>query len=174
MSARRDVFIACSIDGFIATADGGLQWLDAYENPNGSDCGYAEFMKRIDAIAMGRHTYEAVLGFGSWPYRHPRVRPEHHRPGCRACTDRRDGARAAVEAAEADGHERLYVDGGKTIQGFLEADLIDKMIITTIPIVLGGGIPLFASGSSARQFRVNSVCRPGPFVQSHFTRDRET
>jgi len=168
------VFIACSIDGFIATADGGLEWLEAYENTNGSDYGYSEFIERVDAIVMGRHTYETVLGFGSWPYEIPVYVLSSADPGDERVRVVRDGARAAVEAAEADGHERLYVDGGKTIQGFLEADLIDEMIITTIPVVLGDGIPLFAPGSSTRQFIVSGVRQLGPFTQSHFTRNRAT
>lgn len=167
------VFIASSIDGFIATKDDGLQWLEAYENPSGSDHGYSEFMRRIDAIVMGRRTYEVVLDFGSWPYEVPvYVLSSTHSDDTRVQFVK-GGARAAVQAAEANGHERLYVDGGKTIQGFLEADLIDEMIITTIPIVLGSGVPLFASAAPSRQFSVNSVRQLGPFIQSHFTRRRE-
>lgn len=168
------VFIASSIDGFIATKDDGLQWLEAYENPGGSDHGYSEFVKRIDAIVMGRRTYEVVLGFGSWPYEVPVYVLSSAHSGDTRVQFVKGGARAAVQAAEANGHERLYVDGGKTVQGFLEEDLIDEMIITTIPIVLGSGIPLFASAAPSRQFSVNSVRQLGPFIQSHFTRQRKS
>jgi len=167
------VFIASSIDGFIATEDDGLQWLEAYENPGGSDHGYAEFMRRVDAIVVGRRTYEIVLGFGTWPYEVPGYVLSSTKADDTRVQFVKGGARAAVQAAKANGHERLYVDGGKTIQGFLEEDLIDEMIITTIPIILGNGIPLFASGASSRQFSVNSVRQLGPFIQSHFTRQRK-
>ena len=62
------VYIAASIDGFIAPRDGGLQWLERYENPSGTDYGDAEFVKQINAIVMGRATYEKVLMFADWPY----------------------------------------------------------------------------------------------------------
>jgi dihydrofolate reductase len=130
-------------------------------------------MRRIDAIVTGRRTYEVVLGFGSWPYEVPvYVLSSAHSDDTRVQFVK-GGARAAVQAAEANGHQRLYVDGGKTIQGFLEADLIDEMIITTIPIVLGSGVPLFASSAPSRQFSMDSVRQLGPFIQSHFTRQRK-
>ncbi len=63
------LYIACSLDGFIAKKDGSLDWLDAIENPNEDDYGYNDFYSRIDTIVMGRKTYEEILGFGvEWPY----------------------------------------------------------------------------------------------------------
>jgi dihydrofolate reductase len=164
-----------SIDGFIATEDDGLDWLEGYDNPTGSDYGYAEFMERIDAIVMGRRTYEKVLAFPDWPYDRPvyvmsRTLPPGERPHSVSVVA--GGPDAVVTAAHQGGHLRLYVDGGRTIQSFLAQDLIDEMIITTVPVVLGGGIPLFRTADTVLQFELLSSTHAGPFAQSHFVRRR--
>jgi dihydrofolate reductase len=142
------VYIATSLDGFIATIDGGLDWLDEIPNPEKSDFGYAEFMSGIDAIVMGRITFEKVLTFGLWPYEKPvyilsksKVDiPKELESKVKTITGR---PKEVVDQLKGLGHQNLYVDGGITIQGFLEEDLIDEMIITRVPVLLGNGIPLF-------------------------------
>lgn len=142
------VYIAMSLDGFIATSDGGLDWLDEIPNPEKSDFGYAEFMNGIDAIVMGRKTFEKVLTFGLWPYEKPvyvlsksKVDiPKELENKVKTITGR---PKEIVDQLKELGHQNLYVDGGITIQGFLEEDLIDEMIITRVPVLLGNGIPLF-------------------------------
>lgn len=148
------VYIATSLDGFIARADGSIDWLHSIESPPGEDYGYAAFIATVDAIVMGRGTFETVLGFGgAWPYPKPvyvlssslREVPGEVRE---RVTLLNLTPTKALERIGQDGHQRCYVDGGKTIQRFLREDLIDRLIVTKIPVLLGEGIPLF--GPTAR------------------------
>jgi dihydrofolate reductase len=144
------VYIATSLDGFIADRDGGLDWLHAVPNPSGDDFGWGAFMAGIDALVMGRVTFETVVGFGAWPYDKPvfvvsdtlAALPASHSD--KAEIIRGTPAELMRSLAER-GHEHLYIDGGRTIQGFLEADLVDELIITWVPVLLGGGYPLFGT-----------------------------
>lgn len=139
------VFIATSLDGFIARPDGGLDWLpgDTVE-----DHGYDAFMASIDALVMGRNTYETVLGFGVWPYGTRPVFVLSSRAleavPTGAVVERLSGEPAEVVAHLTErGFEHLYVDGGLTVQAFLRAGLIQRLIVTRIPVLIGSGIPLF-------------------------------
>ncbi|MDX2191823.1 MAG: dihydrofolate reductase family protein [Gemmatimonadales bacterium] len=148
---RVSVFIATSLDGFIARPDGALDWLPA---PGGDgpadDHGYAAFMAGIDVVLMGRATFETVLGFGlpEWPYRVPVVvlatRPPAV-PAALADRVRHDGGDpGAVLARLAErGLCHAYLDGGVTIQRFLAAGCVDTLILTRVPVLLGAGRPLF-------------------------------
>ena len=140
------VFIATSLDGYIAREDGRLDWLPMDDvEPHG----YEEFMASIDAIVIGRKTFETVLGFGGWAYGKKQVFVLSSNPSALRAPD---GAvceficgepRSIVADLEKRGFKHLYVDGGVTIQRFLEADLIDDVVLTRIPVLLGSGIPLF-------------------------------
>jgi len=151
MTLRCSVFIATSLDGFIARADGSIDWLNEANGvvPAGEDCGYAEHMATVDALVMGRKTYEQVLTFGAWAYGETRVvvmssHLDPLAPGAPTTVTASQETPAALAARlETEGCEHLYIDGGRTIAGFLEAGLIDELIITVIPILLGTGIPLF-------------------------------
>lgn len=135
------VFIATSLDGYIARADGGIDWLSIVEQP-GEDYGFAAFFATVNTIVMGRGTYDVVRAFPQWPYGTKRVVVLTHRPA---------EGRAGVEFFSGDIRElrlpgRTYVDGGNVVQQFLAADRIDDMTISILPIVLGAGIRLFAGG----------------------------
>lgn len=170
------VYIATSLDGFIADRDGGLDWLHAIPNPSGDDFGFAEFMAGIDALVMGRVTFETVLGFGAWPYDKPvfvvsntlTTLPASH-------VDRAEIVRGTPEELVRDlvarGHARLYIDGGTTIRGFLEADLVDELIITQVPVLLGGGHPLFGALAEPLAFEhvATEVLAPG-LVKNRYRR----
>ncbi|MFG0250656.1 MAG: dihydrofolate reductase family protein [Phycisphaeraceae bacterium JB051] len=145
------VFIATSLDGYIAREDGALDWLDAASQTvtPGEDCGYKAFIQSVDALVMGRKTYEKVLTFGDWPYGDKPVIVLSHQP-----IDFPDALLQSVshsdlppeqlcEALASRGLKRVYLDGGQTIQRFLAANLVDEMIITLIPTLLGNGISLF-------------------------------
>ena len=138
MPARCSVFIATSLDGFIARANATV--------PEGEDCGYQAFMDTVDILVMGRHTYEKVRTFGAWPYEKPVVvlssRPVDIPPEIDA-TRSDESPRALHDRLSAAGAQRLYIDGGFTIQRFLSADLITDLTITIIPVLLGQGVPLF-------------------------------
>ena len=141
--ARCSVFLATSVDGYIARRDGSLDWLERF---HGHDHGYAAFFASIDTIVIGRGTYDTVLGFGEWPYPGKRVVVMTHRPGAARHGERFTGAPLDEVVAEVSraGARRIYVDGGNVIRQFLAARLIDDLTISVVPIVLGGGIRLFA------------------------------
>ncbi len=173
------VYIATSIDGYIAKPDGGIDWLNEIPNPDGSDYGFADFMKRIDGILMGRNTYEIVMDFEQWFYPKPVFVLSNtwtELPGKwahKAELIKGHTADAMLAMLQAKGINNIYVDGGKTIQTFLAADKIDEMIITRVPIVLGAGIPLFTSDLPELKFEhVATDTYHGGLVKSHYLRKR--
>jgi dihydrofolate reductase len=141
--ARFSVFLATSLDGYIARRDGSLDWLERF---HGHEHGYTEFFASIDTIVVGRATYDTVLGFGEWPYPGKRVVVVTHRPCAARCGERFTSAAPAELAAELsrEGARRIYVDGGNVIRQYLAAGLIDDLTLTIVPVVLGDGIRLFA------------------------------
>jgi dihydrofolate reductase len=147
---KASVFIATSLDGFIARANGDLDWLTGAENAStGQDYGYQEFMDTVDTIVVGRNTFELVLTFDTWPYSGKKVVVLSSRPNA-VPSHLLDNVewlslppQRLVERLAAQGATHLYVDGGKTIQGFLNAGLIDELTITRVPILIGTGVPLF-------------------------------
>ncbi len=153
MSLKSSVFIATSLDGFIAREDGGLDWLDAANAtvPEGEDCGYHTFMNSIDTLVMGRKTYEKVLSFGQWSYGNKPVivlsseKIEIPADLHSTVSHSSESPQELYTRLSQKGLKRLYIDGGITIQRFLAAGLIDDITITLIPILLGNGKPLFGS-----------------------------
>ena len=143
---KASVFIGTSLDGFIARANGAFDFLPA---GGGEPHGYDEFMATVDALVIGRHTFDTVLAFEAWPYTKPvfvlSTRPLLATPPG-AIVERMSGAPAAIVSQLADrGLRHVYVDGGVTIQRFLEAGLIQRLIITRVPVLIGTGIPLFGA-----------------------------
>ena len=143
------VDIAASLDGYIADKNGDIEWLQSVSNPNSLDFGWAEFIDGIDAIIMGRTTAETVLGFGlGWPYTKPVFilsRTWEKVPGelVRKAELINGPLKQVIKTLNKKGINNIYVDGGKTINSFMREGLVDELIITTIPVILGGGIPLF-------------------------------
>ena len=140
------VYIATSIDGFIAGKNGELDWLPA---PSAEDKSFEIFMESIDALVMGRNTYEMVLSFeGPWPYSKKVFVLTN---SLKEIDQKLSGKvelisgelKDLIKTLNEKGYNNLYVDGGRTIQGFLKENLIDEITITTIPVILGDGIPLF-------------------------------
>lgn len=147
---RATVYIATSVDGFIAREDGGVDWLpDVGDEEGGEDYGYQEFIESVDAIVMGRSTYELAASFGAWPYGEKPVvilssrDVEIPEPIAGTVESMSAPPREVVRRLEERGFGHLYVDGGKTIQGFLGEGLIDRLIITKVPVLIGAGISLF-------------------------------
>ena len=146
-----------SLDGFIARTDGALDFLP----PGGGEPhGYEEFMATVDALVLGRNTFDTVLGFDTWPYGTKPVfvlstrRLESVPAG--AVVEHLSGSPASiVTQLEARSIRHIYVDGGLTIQRFLRAGLIDRLIVTRVPVLIGTGIPLF--GSLERDIRLRHV-----------------
>lgn len=139
------VFVGTSLDGFIARGDGALDFL---EHGGGEPHGYEEFIASVDALVIGRKTYEVVLGFDEWPYGEKKVFVLSARPLAPAppgaIVERMSGDPAEiVSELGVRGIRHVYVDGGITIQRFLQAGLIQRLIITRVPVLIGTGIPLF-------------------------------
>jgi dihydrofolate reductase len=150
VSIKASVFIATSFDGFIARANGDLDWLTGVQSASTEqDYGYEEFIDTVDTIVVGRNTFELVLTFDTWPYSGKKVVVLSSRPSAVPphLVDSVEWLslppQQLVERLAAQGATHLYVDGGKTIQGFLNAGLIDELTITRVPILIGTGLPLF-------------------------------
>lgn len=162
------LYIATSVDGFIATVDGGVSWLEAFEQDEGEEeveqaerrehrdqgddagaGGYDEFFERVDCLVMGSTTYEQVLGFGDWPYGE---KPTYVVTGrtLPLATD-------AVELVDSDPgdllvdlegrFDRIWLVGGAMLaQSALTSNRIDRLRVTVVPVLLGDGIRLFGRG----------------------------
>jgi len=169
---RTSVFVGTSLDGFLARPDGRFDFLSA----GGGDGphGYEEFFATVDALVIGRNTYEIVLPFPKWPYGEKPVFVLSHRPlppaPSGAIVERLSGTPAEVLGAIAPrGLEHLYVDGGLTIQDFLRAGLVDRVVVTRIPVLIGAGIPLFGPvDSDVLLTHVATREYPGGAVQSEY------
>ena len=150
---KASVYIATSLDGFIAREDGSLDWLPGSDGnsaeSDGDDFGFYAFMDSIDVLVMGRNTYEKVLSFGQWPYGDKPVvvlsstLTEVSADLPDVVTVSSSSPAELVRELGETGAKHLYIDGGKTIQSFLNAGLINQLIITRIPVLIGNGIPLF-------------------------------
>jgi dihydrofolate reductase len=139
-------FIGTSVDGFIARPNDDLDFLP---EGGGEPHGYDEFMATIDALVIGRRTFEKVLTFPSWPYGQKRVVTLSNHPldlaGIDGNVEQMAGKPAEIVSKLAEsGAHNLYIDGGVTLQGFLTAGLMDRLIITRVPVLIGEGVPLFA------------------------------
>ena len=165
------VFVGTSVDGFIARLNGDLDFLP----PGGGEPhGYDEFIASVDAIVIGRKTFETVLAFEAWPYPGKRVVVLSSRPvdssAARGAVEHMGGPPAEiVSRLAASGAPHLYVDGGITIQGFLRAGLVRRLIVTRVPVLIGEGIPLF--GSLPHDVRLRLVASrqfPSGLVQSEY------
>ncbi|HUR61487.1 MAG TPA: dihydrofolate reductase family protein [Candidatus Thermoplasmatota archaeon] len=167
------VFVGTSLDGFIARPDGALDFLDAAGT---EDHGFHAFLAGVDALVMGRNTFETVLGFkGPWPYGRKPVFVLSHRPV--DVSTIKDGVvehlsgppQEVVATLAARGLRHLYVDGGATVQEFLRAGLIDRLVISRVPVLIGQGIPLF--GPLPRDVALRHVATKafaGGLVQSEY------
>jgi dihydrofolate reductase len=166
------VFVGASVDGFIARTNGALDFLP---EGGGEPHGYNEFIAGVDALVIGRNTFETVLAFDPWPYGNKRVvvlssRPIDLSAALGASVEQMDGPPSQIVAQlAASGAHHLYVDGGITIQRFLRAGLIERLIVTRVPVLIGEGIPLF--GSLPRDVRLKHIATqhyPSGLVKSEY------
>ena len=167
---KTSVFVGVSLDGFIARANGALDWLphDAEEH------GYEAFFASVDAVVIGRHTYETVLGFDAWPYGTKPVYVLSSAP-LRAPPDRAVVRHLSGDPSDiasqliADGVQHAYIDGGVTVQRFLRAGLVQRLVLTRIPVLIGTGIPLFGpTDGDIRLRHLGTRCFPSGLVQSEY------
>jgi dihydrofolate reductase len=166
------VFIGVSVDGFIARPNGDLDFLP---EGGGEPHGYDEFMAGVDALVIGRNTFDTVLSFPVWPYGNKRVVVLSSKPADLSAVrggivEQMAGTPAEiVSKLAASGAQNLYVDGGITIQRFLRAGLVQRLIITRVPVLIGDGIPLF--GTLPRDVQLRHVATqhyPSGLVKSEY------
>jgi dihydrofolate reductase len=166
------VFVGASVDGFIARSNHELDWLPT---DGGEPHGYDEFIATVDAIVIGRNSFEKVLTFEEWPYPDKRVVVLSSRPVDLSAVrggvvEQMAGPPAEiVSRLAASGAHHLYVDGGITIQRFLSAGMVHRLVITRVPVLIGDGIPLF--GALPRDVRLHHVATrsyPSGLVQSEY------
>lgn len=151
-------YVAASLDGYIATTDGGLGWLEKIaKGGEDGDYGYTRFLSNIDVLVMGRKTYDSCLGFPEWPYprhevwvltRKNGLVPRHN--------ERFQIFNAARWRIESDNQRVWLVGGGEVAKLFLDNNLIDKLILTTVPVLLGKGLPLFTPGFPPSEWTLQS------------------
>jgi len=166
------VFVGVSVDGFMARPNHDLDWLP---EGGGEPHGYDEFLAGIDALVIGRKTFKKVLTFDPWPYGAKRVvvlsgRPLQLPSAIGSNVEQMAGSPAEIVARLAErGATKLYVDGGITIQRFLRAGLVDRLIITRVPVLIGEGIPLFSTlPHDVRLRHVATRSFPSGLVQSEY------
>jgi len=177
MTVRGSVFVATSVDGFIARLDGTIDWLPGGDTP-GEDYGYAAFYQTVDVVVMGRRTFEICRSFDPWPYKGKRVvvwtRGSPSVPPALAGAIELSGLPPIdlMEHLAYTGSSHAYVDGGMTIQAFLAHGLIQKLTITRVPVLLGIGTPLF--GPLEREVSLQHVVTrsyPNGLVQTSYALD---
>jgi dihydrofolate reductase len=169
------VFIACSLDGFISRLDGDIDWLVQRDDPT-EDHGYSAFIADKDVIVMGRGSYEKVSTFDTWFYDRPVVVLSEQladTPVPEALIGKLRfsslAPRDLVKELASQGVHRVYVDGGQVVQSFLREKLITDMVITTVPVLIGSGRPLFGGLEQDVDLQlVSSRCFPSGLVQSTY------
>ena len=169
-------YVAASLDGYIATPEGGVDWLSVAEQP-GQDYGYAEFLASMDAMVMGSVTYEQVLTFGAWPYGDKPCWVLSGRPlaaVCPAVTVTSQTLRDLSFEWEERGMRRVWLVGGATLAAAFRAEeLISEYVLTVVPVILGAGIPLFAArGPRESLALVESMSYESGVVQLTYTSGR--
>jgi dihydrofolate reductase len=150
-------YIGTSLDGFIAKKDGDIDWLIQFENEEVNQ-NYENFISKIDAIVIGRGTFEKVLTFPTWPYpkkvfllsNYIKQIPDNLKEKVTILSMK---PKEILDYLSNKGFSNIYVDGGKVIQSFLKENLIDELIITRVPILIGNGIPLFGELDNDLQFK---------------------
>lgn len=176
MAIDASVYIATSLDGFIARDGGDIDWL-LKASDSEDDYGYAAFMASVDTLVMGRKTFQTVLSFGEWPYAGKRVvvlsrtltRAEIPEQLSAAVEVHAGPVEALVSDLGKTGAKRLYVDGGQAIQSFLKAGRLNRLTVTRVPVLIGSGVPLFGELPEDIQLvhQSTSVFQNG-FVQSTY------
>ena len=171
MNVQFAVFIATSLDGYIARPDGSIDWLAPF---HGEEHGYDAFFAGVDVLVIGRGTYETVLTFPEWPYGKKRLIVCTSRPSAPLHGEEMWSGepRDLAERLEKEGVRRVYLDGGVLVRGFLRQGLVDEMTINVIPVVLGAGRPLFASGLPEMRLKLlQAKSFPSGVVQIHYARE---
>ena len=178
MTITCTAYLAMSLDGFIAGPDHDLGWLDVLPPPANNDMGYSALMASVDALVMGRVTFDVVSGFDiPWPYTKPVVVMSKSMTDISANIDNVEVTAlepvALVTDLDARGMSKLYIDGGQVVTSFLQAGLLDELIVTVVPVVLGSGIRLFGELNQPHWFETTtSETFENGMVQTTYRRDK--
>jgi dihydrofolate reductase len=174
---KASVYIGTSLDGFIARSNGNIDWLEQYANEEAVEA-YQAFMKNIDVILIGRGTFEKVLSFPTWPYdKKVFVLSTTLKELPRALQEKVSilsmNPPKLLDHLSRLGFSSVYVDGGKVIQSFLREDLIDVLIISKVPVLIGSGLSLFGELNVDLQFKhVKTIVQSNQLIRSYYERDR--
>ncbi len=172
------IFLGMSLDGYIADKNNSVDWLSAYPQEQGPDSAFALFMDNMDAIIMGRNTFELVHSFGQWPYTKPVIVMSQSLEALpsgyeQKATLSKESVKDTLLNAFRKGYHELYIDGGKLVQSFLQLDMIDSMTLTQVPEILGGGISLFGDLDEPLKFKhIHTQILEGGLVMSGYMRKR--
>ncbi len=167
-------YVAMSLDGFLATPDGGVDWLAPFQ-AEGEDYGYAGFLASVDGLIFGRKTYEQVLGFGEWPYPEIPAYVVSRTPvpsASPSVTVTPLDPREVIASMKAKGLKRAWLVGGAALAAsFHDAGLISEWIISIMPVTLGAGIPLLSGSVRIERLELaGSKTYPDGVVQLRYTR----
>ena len=175
---KTSVYIGTSLDGFIARMDGNIDWLTQYANDDAIHA-YQEFINGIDAIVIGRGTFEKILTFPSWPYEKKafvlstslKQLPDTLKNKATLLSMKPKELLSYLAGMD---FSSIYVDGGKVIQYFLKEDLIDDLIISRVPVLIGNGIPLFGFLNGDLKFKhMRTEIQSNGLVRSYYKRERK-
>ena len=175
---KTSVYIGTSLDGYIAKPDGNIDWLTIYGNDDAIHA-YEEFMNGIDAIVIGKGTYEKILSFPSWPYVKKafvlstslKQLPDTLKDNATLLSMK---PKELLSYLSEMGFSSIYVDGEKVIQDFLKEDMIDNLIISKVPVLIGNGIPLFGFISADLKFKhMRTETQSNGLVRSYYNREKK-
>mmetsp|Transcript_6247 Transcript_6247/g.13647 ORF Transcript_6247/g.13647 Transcript_6247/m.13647 type:complete len:230 (+) Transcript_6247:2-691(+) len=176
---KATVYIALTIDGYIADEDGSVDFLTKFQTSAEDDMGFSSFLDSIDLMIMGRKTWDQVVSFGEevWPYGEKPVWIWSRSPDSvmiPECRKRQARAMSSlpeelIERAAGEGYSHVYVDGGSTIQEFMKSNYIQELILARVPLILGDGIPLFSKVNRAELCHLSTKCYKNGIVQSHYS-----
>lgn len=165
------IYIATSIDGYIARSDGSIDWLPSPEDGE-EDFGYNNFYDSIDALIMGATTYKQVLGFGDWPYPGKISYVVTNRNLSTKRTDVlfiKGGLEEVLKNVKEKDYKRIWLmGGGNLISSFINRGLVNEYIITLIPTILGSGISLYQSVTELKLDLVDTKSYPSGIVELHY------
>jgi len=166
------LYIAVSLDGYIADDQGNVDWLSCVES-SGEDYGYNDFFNSIDALIIGNKTYQQALSFGEWPYgKKPCwvcTKTQFEPPVANIFPSGKSPEKIIMEAREKKANKIWLVGGARLITSFRKKRLISRYIISTIPMILGKGIPLFLKSNFHEELRlVELKTYPTGLVQSTY------
>jgi len=170
------VFLALSLDGFIAGENGDLSWLEAFSSDSPDETGYTSMMNDIDVIVMGRNTYDTVIAFDPWPYAGKRMVVMTRRElASRHGEEPFDGVLTTLLGQLAEqGHRHVYLDGGMTAREGIAAGVVDSITLSWVPIVLGKGIPLFGNDLPQTLLQLDGTKRlPSGLMQARYVPARQ-